>query len=231
MECESCFNSVKSAVSTLPGFQSITPDLANELVSITGTVAPSAVVRSIQKSGRDAIVRGTGAPNSAAVCILETFYENTRFDSAYSVKGLARIVTVSPTRVLFDLTLSGVPEGTYFASIRESGSLAEGALSTGGEFLDLGTIEVKKDEEAGVAISSTENLKTFGQSYLTRNITVPDIIGRSIAISKTRTPDADSVVGVIARSAGVWQNDKTICSCSGKTVWEERKDAKIKGVL
>ncbi|KAG7530845.1 hypothetical protein FFLO_04752 [Filobasidium floriforme] len=29
------------------------------------------------------------------------------------------------------------------------------------------------------------------------------------------------LAGVIARSSGVWGNDKTICACSGKTMWEE----------
>lgn len=43
--------------------------------------------------------------------------------------------------------------------------------------------------------------------------------------------DADTLVGVVARSAGVWENDKTVCSCSGKTVWEEREEQKGKGML
>lgn len=236
MHCESCFNSVKSAVSTLPGISCITSDLPNQLVSITGTTAPSAIVRSIQAIGKDAIVRGTGAPDSAAVAILETFYKNVAFSSENSVKGLARIVAVSPTKALFDLTLSGVPEGKYYASIRTSGCLVNGPLSTGDEFQELGTIDVKKDDSNNNTSSSNNtpsksNLSTFGQSYITRNIKVSEVIGRSIAVSKTPIPDENSVVGVIARSAGVWQNDKTVCSCSGKTVWEERKDAVAKGLL
>ena len=43
--------------------------------------------------------------------------------------------------------------------------------------------------------------------------------------------DEDTVVGVIARSAGVWDNDKTVCSCTGKTLWEERRDEVGKGML
>ena len=35
------------------------------------------------------------------------------------------------------------------------------------------------------------------------------------------------LAGVIARSAGAWTNDKTVCTCSGKTQWEEAKEAKI----
>lgn len=32
------------------------------------------------------------------------------------------------------------------------------------------------------------------------------------------------VLGVVARSAGVWENEKVVCACSGKTVWEEREE-------
>lgn len=220
MECESCFASIKNAVSTLPGFQSIVPDMKQELVSIEGNVAPSAVVRAIQGLGKDAIVRGTGRPDSAAVAILETFYKNTQFSSKHSVKGLVRIVSVSPVKTLFDLTVSGVDAGTYYASIRTSGCLVDGPLSTGSQYAELGPVEVVKSKDGNL-----------GQAYFMRKINVADIIGRSITISKTQIPDQDSIVGVIARSAGVWQNDKTVCSCTGKTVWEERKDAVEKGVL
>jgi copper chaperone for superoxide dismutase len=43
--------------------------------------------------------------------------------------------------------------------------------------------------------------------------------------------DQEAVVGVVARSAGVWDNDKTVCSCSGKTVWEERVEQRGRGIL
>lgn len=234
MHCMGCFNSVKDAVSVLPGFASISPDLQNQIVTITGSTAPSAVVRSIQAIGKDAIVRGTGAPNSAAVAILEVFRKNVAFSSAHSVKGLARIISVSPTKSLFDITLSGVPAGTYYTSIRTGGCLVDGAQSAGGEYQELGSIVVEDNcaqPGAPPAPLDGEIPNTFGQSYVTRNIKISDIIGRSIAVSKTPVPDEDSVIGVIARSAGVWQNDKTVCSCSGKTVWEERKDAVVKGVL
>lgn len=39
------------------------------------------------------------------------------------------------------------------------------------------------------------------------------------------------VVGVVARSAGVWENEKVVCGCSGKTVWEERGEAVTRGML
>jgi copper chaperone for superoxide dismutase len=64
-----------------------------------------------------------------------------------------------------------------------------------------------------------------------KQLKVWDIIGRSLCISeKPNTRHGDSgerlACGVIARSANVFRNSKKICECSGKTVWDERLDAK-----
>lgn len=86
----------------------------------------------------------------------------------------------------------------------------------------LGTLQVSK---GGV-----------GAVFLDKPIQIWEMIGRSIVVSKKRDGafdrrDPDTLVGVIARSAGVWDNDKTVCSCSGKTVWEEREEQQGRGML
>lgn len=43
--------------------------------------------------------------------------------------------------------------------------------------------------------------------------------------------DENIVVGIIVRSVGVWDNDKIVCFCMGKILWEERKDEVLKGML
>ena len=43
--------------------------------------------------------------------------------------------------------------------------------------------------------------------------------------------EGEMVMGVVARSAGVWENEKMVCSCSGKTVWEEREEQVGRGML
>lgn len=225
MHCNVCADSVKSAVQTLSGFKDISIDLKSELVSITGSTAPSQIVKTIRGIGKDAILRGAGGPNSAAVAILEshdpaTFAKGT---TASPVMGLARIVSVAETKTLFDITLSTVPAGTYYAAIRNSGDISQGALTAGAVYCDLGEINVEKDAETG---------ELTGQSFVTKNLDISQLIGRSISVSKSQTlVDKSSLIGVIARSAGIWQNDKTVCSCSGKTVWQERQDAIKRGVI
>lgn len=156
------------------------------------------------------------------------------------VRGLARMVGVSPAVTLVDLTLRGIAPGTYRASIREYGDLKDGVSSTGPVWRgdatatapehkgvvrgDLGTVEIGADGTGAV--------------FLAKSFQVWEVVGHAFAVTrqdevegKVLGNDEDTVVGVIARSAGMWDNDKTVCSCTGKTLWEERKDEVKKGML
>lgn len=177
----------------------------------------------------------------AAVSILETFDENAPAPvvedggKKREVRGLARMVEISGTVTLVDLTLRGVRPGVYRATIREYGDLKDGVSSAGPVWKggaqskehdkrgDLGTLEVGPDGRGAV--------------FLDHPFQVWEVIGHAFVVTaqdESSGPlrnDEDTVVGVIARSAGMWDNDKTVCSCTGKTLWEERKDEVKKGML
>lgn len=147
-----------------------------------------------------------------------------------------------PPRTLVDLTLRGVEPGSYYATVRATGDISRGAASTGSIWDTvkqafrpndarpkgyLGQVEVGRDGK--------------GSAFLDREVAIWEVIGRGMVVSRQK-PDAGgfgdpkddaggTVVGVIARSAGVWDNDKTVCSCSGKNVWEERKEQVGKGMM
>lgn len=254
LHCSSCISSVSQALHTLPGIHSVSAELSTQLIHISGTAAPSSIVAAIQSTGRDAILRGSGSgsaeSNSAAVCILETHAPSIPA-GANTIRGLARMVQVQVQsdqhprlpRTLVDLTLRGVEPGTYYATVRATGDVSRGAASTGSVWDgltsawrpddvrprrgELGQLEVGRDGKGSV--------------LLLREVGVSEIIGRAMVVSKekpeagTRTSGEDdgatTVVGVIARSAGVWDNDKTVCSCSGKSVWEERTEQVGKGMM
>ena len=59
------------------------------------------------------------------------------------------------------------------------------------------------------------------------------MVGRGIVVERLGKKEGGDglVVGVVARSAGVWENEKVVCGCSGKTVWEEREEMVGKGML
>ena len=61
-----------------------------------------------------------------------------------------------------------------------------------------------------------------------------EMVGRGLVVERLgeQQERVDGlVVGVVARSAGVWENEKVVCACSGKTVWEEREEMVGKGML
>ncbi|KAI0464966.1 hypothetical protein LJB42_000182 [Komagataella kurtzmanii] len=221
MECSSCVESVKNSLKMIPELEKLDINLRDNKVVVGGRVAPSQVVSQLQKIGKDAVIRGTGSPNSAAVCILESFKPEHRTNP---VKGLLRMVAVSPSEMLIDFTVDGVSKaGTYWPSIRTSGNLTEGAKSTGSIFFQLQQINTTE--------KAAEGFK--GQYFISVPLKITDLIGRSVVVGDGKGYDDvsdSSLVGVIARSAGVWENDKQVCSCTGKTVWQERRDVKDHGL-
>ncbi|KAI5360395.1 Putative heavy metal-associated domain, HMA, heavy metal-associated domain superfamily [Septoria linicola] len=238
LSCEACIKSVSTSLHALPGISSVSASLADQLIHITGNAAPSAIVRAIEDTGRDAILRGSGKAESAAVCILET--HSSRVPMGEVVRGLVRMVEVVPkgggegeALVLADMTLKGVSEGTYNVSVRETGDISQGPRSVGGVW-DL--MKGREEKAKGVFGTIQVGRNGLGSVFIDRPVRIWEMIGRSMVVSKQKAgeedkEDPDTLVGVIARSAGVWDNDKTVCSCSGKTVWEERKEQRGKGML
>lgn len=186
------------------------------------TAPPSAIAAAIQATGRDAILRGSGGAG-AAVCILESFNEST----SRQVGGLVRLVQLAPRLIVVDLTLHGLPPGTYWATVRVAGDLSQGAISTG---------PIWQGDDGGNWGSVTVQDDGHASLFLERRIAIDDLIGRSIVVSDQHAGvteyvhnNATTLLGVIARSAGVWDNDKIVCSCSGQTLWDERKVAVAMG--
>ncbi|KAH7400950.1 superoxide dismutase [Phaeosphaeria sp. MPI-PUGE-AT-0046c] len=231
MTCQSCIDDIEGSLQQLSGIHKVTANLKDQLVSVEGSAAPSAIVEAIQSTGRDAILRGSGKSDSAAVCILEshaTHIEN-------KVRGLVRMVEVAPGMTIVDLSIRGLSPGTYHATVRESGNISEGPESTGAIWEAL---KAKEDSKACRGIFGTVEVGKggVGAVFLDKPIHIWEMIGRSIVVARQQEGkfdknDPDTLVGVIARSAGVWDNDKTVCSCSGKTVWQEREEQRDRGML
>ncbi|KAF2241639.1 Cu,Zn superoxide dismutase-like protein [Trematosphaeria pertusa] len=231
MTCEACIKDIEGSLHQLSGIQKVTANLKDQLVSIEGTAAPSAIVAAIQATGRDAILRGSGKSNSAAVCILESHAPHVE----NKVRGLVRMVQVAPNMTIVDLSIRGLSPGTYHATVRETGDISEGPASTGGIWE---AVKAKKEDTPCRGVFGTVEVSKggVGTVFLDRPIQIWEMIGRSIVVARQQDGkfdknDPDTIVGVIARSAGVWENDKTVCSCSGKTVWQERIDEVGRGML
>jgi copper chaperone for superoxide dismutase len=269
MTCDGCVKDVSDSLYKVKGISKVDAQLKEQLVSIEGTgqswmeltdqeyglrllysAPPSAIVQAIQDTGRDAILRGSGSTNGAAVSILETFHRGNKTNgnglsvrdmdgSSRLVHGLARLVEVSPTATLVDLTIRGLPPGDYIVSIREYGDVKDGAASTGpvwdGQATATGDLAKAADPRGAICRLSVDS-DGRGSAFIDRPFQVWEVVGHALVVSKSDesqgrslTNDENTVVGVIARSAGVWDNDKTVCSCTGKTLWEERKEVRQNG--
>ncbi|PNY26716.1 Superoxide dismutase 1 copper chaperone [Tolypocladium capitatum] len=211
LSCDGCVKAVSDQLYKLRGITKVEGHIEDQLISVEGSVLLG-----------------------AAVSILETFadrVERQDENQDREVRGLARMVQVNSERTLVDLTIRGVAPGTYRATIREYGDLKGGVTSTGRVWSGgekeakgfLGRIEVGKDGR--------------GAAFVDHAFQVWEIIGHAMVLTKQDEGthplqnDENTVVGVVARSAGMWDNDKTVCSCTGKTLWEERKDEVKKGLL
>ena len=151
------------------------------------------------------------------------------------MRGLVRMVQVASNLTIVDLTIRGLSPGTYHATVRENGDISQGPESTGGIWESL---EAKKEKTPCRGVFGTVEVGKggVGSIFLDKPIQIWEMIGRSIVVARQQDGkfdknDADTLVGVIARSAGVWDNDKTVCSCSGKTVWQERQEQVDRGML
>lgn len=145
------------------------------------------------------------------------------------------MVQVAPSLTIIDLTIRGLSPGNYWATVRQAGDISQGAMSTGGIWTDPKGGALKPRGFLGIVSVGKDGI---GSVFWDKPIQIWEMIGRGMVVSKQHEGegkfdknDEDTLVGVIARSAGVWDNDKTVCSCSGKTLWEERKDEVKKGML
>ena len=140
---------------------------------------------------------------------------------------------------LVDLTVNGLAPGKYSVTVREAGDISRGAESTGGIWDALkekviGSDGAKKARGIFGAVDVDE--KGRGSVFMDQPVAIWELIGRSMVLSKGingpfQREDENTLVGVIARSAGVWDNDKMVCSCSGKNVWQERQEQVVKGMV
>ncbi|EGC45258.1 superoxide dismutase 1 copper chaperone [Histoplasma capsulatum var. duboisii H88] len=232
LTCDDCIKDVSTSLYGLDGVKNVQGNLKDQVLLVEGTAAPSAIVAAIQSTGRDAILRGSGSSNNASVCILET--HSTTVENP--IRGLARMVQVAPTLTLVDLTINGLSPGKYWVTVRDMGDISQGPASTGGIWEAVKQKVQGPEQPRGVLGEIEVDGNGKGSVFLGRPVAVWELIGRSMVVSKSKEgpfqkEDPNTPVGVIARSAGIWDNDKMVCSCSGKNVWEERREQVSKGMM
>ncbi|KAF7002931.1 hypothetical protein CFC21_018333 [Triticum aestivum] len=213
MKCEGCVTAVKNRLQTLEGIQNIEVDLNNQVVRVRGSLPVKIMLDALHQTGRDARLIGQGNPDDFLVSAAVAEFKGP------VIFGVVRLAQVNMELARVEATFSGLSPGKHGWSINEFGDLTKGAESTGKvynpqDYLsdkplgDLGTLEAGENGEAQFS-GSKEKLK------------VVDLIGRSIALYATEDrSDPGIAAAVVARSAGVGENYKKLCTCDGVTIWE-----------
>ncbi|KAJ2162474.1 copper chaperone [Coemansia sp. RSA 552] len=217
MTCQSCVDDVQQALRDVEGVDKLDISLKDKQVVVEGTVRPSTVLGAIKASGRSAVVRGTGSSVGgsigAAVCIFE---EGRALEGQAQPRGLARFVQVDDSLCFVDITVSGIPEGAHRVGIHEYGNLSSVPESCGGRWGADDSGRGSRGDLGGVVVKDG-----WGDlAFETSRFKVWEVIGRSMVVGQA---GGSVLAGVVARSAGLFENDKQVCACSGNTLWTEQR--------
>ncbi|XP_067877830.1 copper chaperone for superoxide dismutase-like isoform X2 [Heterodontus francisci] len=236
MSCESCANAIRNTLKGVNGIHSVDINVSTEQVLIDTTLTSGEVQALIESTGRRAVLKGMGPTTledlGAAVAML---------GPEGDIKGAVRFLQLSEKQCVIEGTIDGLRPGLHGLHVHEFGDLSSSCFSCGNHYNpgknrhggpqdvdrhvgDLGNIQANEDGRANFRIQD-DRLKVW------------DIIGRSVVVdsneddlgkgahplSQITGNSGDRLAcGIIARSAGLFQNPKKICSCDGVTLWEER---------
>lgn len=224
--------SLQKLIQSQSGVSKCSVDADAQSVLVETTEAPHHIHRLIEQSGSasTAVLKGMGAADGskhlgAAVSIITSTGDEA---DKSGVRGVARLVQLDESRCIIAATVDGLPPGEQVqVAICERGDISRGCDSCG-PILD--NIASSKREKAGVIVESVAADDTGRVVFRVQDevVRVADLIGRSLVIMSSDEkvpPPPRYACGIVARSAGIFENVKRICSCSGKTIWQERREA------
>ncbi|XP_062850439.1 copper chaperone for superoxide dismutase [Trichomycterus rosablanca] len=235
MTCESCVTAVKNALKTQPGVQSVQVELAEEKVLVETSLSSLEIQSLIESTGRRAVLKGIGGSESdlgTAVAMLA---------GTGLVQGVVRFLQLSEDRCLIDGTIDGLEPGAHGLHVHELGDLTQDCMSCGEHYNPYGKQHGGPQDterhvgDLGNILAGSDGRATFRLED--SQLKVWDVIGRSLVVDageddlgrgnhtlsrQTGNSGERLACGIIARSAGLFQNPKKICACDGVTLWEER---------
>eukprot|EP00009_Paramoeba_aestuarina_P008267 CAMPEP_0201525554 /NCGR_PEP_ID=MMETSP0161_2-20130828/28642_1 /ASSEMBLY_ACC=CAM_ASM_000251 /TAXON_ID=180227 /ORGANISM="Neoparamoeba aestuarina, Strain SoJaBio B1-5/56/2" /LENGTH=243 /DNA_ID=CAMNT_0047925527 /DNA_START=60 /DNA_END=791 /DNA_ORIENTATION=+ len=222
LKCEACVKAVKDALADEKDIEILEIDISSQRVVLQGEAPVEKICQKIKDAGLAVVVRGQGTESNlgAAVSILGTA-------DPTDVKGLVRIVQLDKETCLIDVSVTGVTPGKHGIAIHTFGDFTRdwescGPLFDGGGcdeqkclIGDLGNVVVDENGKGDIILKNP-------------HIKVWDVIGRSFVLHESESRGGKENIsdpgigwGIIARSSGVFENEKKVCLCTGRTIWEQ----------
>lgn len=181
------------------------------------------------------------SPSESSSSTLKPLPGMNEEEHSQKVFGIVRFVQIAPKSVLMDLTVRLPPpsnvglqpaRSAFNVYIATTGNLIDPPETTGSPYLKLGQIEPDKDGYGDMFKEVDGEL----WEWIGRGCVVEAAEGPQVSVPSTNQPARSSTIGrifagVVARSAGAWGNDKTVCACSGRTMWEEGREMESRSML
>lgn len=222
MKCEGCVSAVRNKLEPLDGVKRVDVDLPNQVVRVLGSISIKTMTVALEQAGRKARLIGQGLPDDFLVSAAVAEFKGP------TIIGVVRFGQVNMELSRIEANFSGLSPGVHGWSINQYGDLTQGAASTGQIYNtsnashlkeplgDLGTLTVGDNGEA--SFSGVKNMLKVG-----------DLIGRAVVLYEGEDKSSAGIAAeVIARSAGVGENYKKICTCDGTVIWESTDSDYVK---
>jgi len=232
LTCQKCVSSVTRALESNNNVKNIHVNLEKQLVIVDTSYGVDNVVKLVESTGKRAVVMGQGRVTSGTFSDTSSNLGNAvamlhEGNPTSGIRGVTRFSQVSMNSCIIDGTVDGLlPNATHKIGIHEYGDLSNGCDSCGDVFSGPPGSETKQQTAYGDMDLIESNEDGRSSFRITSNtIKVWEIIGRSMVL-QTKQPETSLwsrlACGIIARSAGLFENSKRICACDGIPLWDER---------
>ncbi|XP_014509793.1 copper chaperone for superoxide dismutase, chloroplastic/cytosolic isoform X1 [Vigna radiata var. radiata] len=214
MKCEGCVNAVKNKLHEINGVKNVEVDLSNQVVRILGSTPVKTMTEALEQTGRKARLIGQGIPEDFLISAAVSEFKGP------DIFGVVRLAQVNMELARIEANFSGLSPGKHGWSINEFGDLTRGAASTGKIFNPINEENSKEPLGDLGTLEANENGDAF-YTGVKEKLRVADLIGRSMVVYATEDKTKHGITAaVIARSAGVGENYKKLCTCDGTTIWD-----------
>ncbi|KAJ9173500.1 hypothetical protein P3X46_016623 [Hevea brasiliensis] len=219
MKCEGCVNAVENKLQTVNGVKMVEMDLGSQVVRVLGSSPVKTMTEALEQTGRNARLIGQGVPEDFLVSAAVAEFKSPE------IFGVVRFAQLNMELSRIEANFSGLSRGKHSWTVNEYVDLTRDAASIGKVYNPAAR---GSEKEICIFISTWRpgNIRGYqkGEAFFAsvkQKRIVVDLIGRSVVVYGTEDKsDGGLTAAVIARSAGVGENYKKICTCDGTIIWE-----------
>nr|AJD79350.1 superoxide dismutase 1 [Panonychus citri] len=210
MTCSKCEDKIRKSLDSMDEVTIKSIDIAGQQVLVEISEKATITIPDLQNhiettTGLRTVIKGIGEGISTV----------SEFNGPDNLIGVIRLAQLSNNRCLVDGVIDDIKLTNNSAHCRL-------------DIHEFGDLRGETFDHVGpVKVSIMEKVKPISSRCLFRgnfdNCDLTSVIGRSLVI-KEQESDRKLSAAIIARSSPVFGNEKKICFCSGKTLWDERDE-------